>query len=547
MKESTYTQGCVIICVALFLSALNSYGQIEDYSQWAHSKDITINTTASGYGINQDVRNFPYLVRLNADGFDFSQAKDNGEDIRFANSDATHLHYQIDSWNKAGKTAAIWVKTDVILGNNSSQYIRMHWGKSDASDSSNSRAVFETGNDFTAVWHFSSSSAFSDATANAITLTNNSTNAIQSSIIGEGRALDGTANTNLASADNPNLSITDYLTLSAWVKPIDANTDQKVMGKSTWPPAGYLIGINIGVDPEFWDASGANHRPSGGIIQSKRWSHIAATWSKGGQMITYLNGEQVNSIAASSSDLGTNTNPFYIGCAGWDQGSLIFNGEIDEPRLEHTARSADWIKLGYLNQKPVADAAPTIMYPDKNIVLLFNQPVEVIPAVTGLIDSITIVPPTMPLGLFFDTYTGSIKGNTMSDLFFESYIVTAYNDKGFDTDTITITISPTSILTDINKSCPCLIGIKGGDLSKIHFSVPSIQKIRELTFTLYDCKGAVIWSSQLGGSMIKPGIQSIRVDGNDGLGAGIYFLEMKAKGFGSEVYPAQNIKTIVVR
>ena len=102
-------------------------------------------------------------------------------------------------------------------------------------------------------------------------------------------------------------------------------------------------------------------------------------------------------------------------------------------------------------------------------------------------------------------------------------------------------------MTDSRKSCPSLIGIKGGDLSRIYYSVPSTQNIREITFTLYDCKGAVMWSSQLDRSRLKPGIQSVTIDRNNRLGVGIYFLEMKSYGFGSEVFRAQNIKTIVVK
>lgn len=528
MKQQRYCMFKGLLTIVLIVSVMNSFGQPEDYSQWAHSKNIIINTGSSGYGIAQDIQNFPYLVRLDKDGFDFSQAKDKGEDIRFANASGAHLRYQIDSWNKSGKVAAIWVKVDRISGNNTTQYIKMHWGKSNASDSSSSRAVFETGNDFAAVWHFSASGRFSDATANGLTLTNNNSTSLQSSVIGEGRSLDGEVSTNLSRSNHQSLNIKNYLTLSAWVKPINVDRDQKVMGKtSNWPPIGYLLGINSRIDPEFWDPSGASHRPSGGLILSGKWSYITATWSTGDKALSYVNGAEVGSIEASSNGLGTNSSEFYIGRPGFSPNGLVYEGDVDEVRVSKTARSADWIRLSYLNQKPGAKAPPTIEFPEKNIFLLWNRPVDIIPTLTGLVDSVTLTPNVLPLGLFFDSNTGSIKGNTRQDFFQDTFYVTAINDKGSDTDTISIYIGPTSIAVDKWHSGSQFIAAKSGDLPRLYFMVAPNQNIREIDLSLFDCKGTLVWSSQLYGSGLEGGIQSAVIDTERRLGMGIYLLEMK--------------------
>ena len=49
---------------------------------------------------------FPALVRLDKDWFNFSQAQPKGEDIRFATSTGTALAYEIDQWDAAGGTAS---------------------------------------------------------------------------------------------------------------------------------------------------------------------------------------------------------------------------------------------------------------------------------------------------------------------------------------------------------------------------------------------------------------------------------------------------------
>lgn len=548
MKRCTSIRYWKTISVILFLTACNSYSQIEDYSQWAYSKDITINTTSSGYGISKDIQNFPYLVRLNADNFDFSQAKVNGEDIRFANSGGTHLHYQIDSWDNTVKAAAVWVKVDEILGNNGSQFIKMHWGKSDASDSSNSTAVFETSNNFAAVWHFSPTDTFADATANA----NNGTN--QNSIkaqgaIGEAR---GFSSGRIEFGNGNSLrDIDDNVMVSAWIKTsaMAASWTTVIRHDHHFSPLQLGDAGNGGL--AVFDTDDVYHfymTDWNDVWTTGRWHYYTTQYSSTNGCTIYKDGIPIFTGTETYGKLYTATTaPFCVG--GSENGDEFFDGTIDEVIVSTTIRDPEWVKLCYLNQKPVADAAPTIAYPNTNIVLLFNQQlIEIIPSVTGLIDSITINPPSMPIGLFFDSYTGSLKGNTMDDLFFETYYVTAFNEKGTGTDTITITISPTSIMKDSKKHCPSLIGIKGGDLSRmIYYSVPTTQNIRELTFILYDCKGAVMWSSQLAGSELKSGIQSVTIDRYNKLGTGIYFLEMKFHSYGSEILPAKYLKTIVIK
>src|SRR6185295_11505385 len=136
----------------------------DDYSTWTRHKNVIMNTSSSGAKVIPNVFNFPVLVRLGAaDTAIFAQAAGNGSDIRFSKSNLTvHLSYQIEKWDSAGKSAAIWVLVDTILGNINNQRIRMHWGKSGAADSSNGAAVFKTANGFQAVWHMNGATATSN-------------------------------------------------------------------------------------------------------------------------------------------------------------------------------------------------------------------------------------------------------------------------------------------------------------------------------------------------------------------------------------------------
>jgi hypothetical protein len=45
-----------------------------------------------------DLVNYPVPVQLNKDNFDFSQARDDGGDLRFATADGKLLPYEIELW-----------------------------------------------------------------------------------------------------------------------------------------------------------------------------------------------------------------------------------------------------------------------------------------------------------------------------------------------------------------------------------------------------------------------------------------------------------------
>ncbi|MFZ4482109.1 MAG: DUF2341 domain-containing protein, partial [Rhodoferax sp.] len=124
------------------------------YTGWQHSGSMYILTTPEGANLpaTASEENFPVLVRLNKDVFDFKQAKDNGEDIRFSDAAGKPLAYQIEEWDAAVGNASIWVRISAIKGN-AHQEIKMFWGKADAAGESSGTAVFNESNGYLCVFH----------------------------------------------------------------------------------------------------------------------------------------------------------------------------------------------------------------------------------------------------------------------------------------------------------------------------------------------------------------------------------------------------------
>jgi len=156
LKECFYISiAALTSCIALLGCASQSSNRAGGASgkEWTYSRSITLDTTASGANVTEDVEKYPLAVLLDRRGFDFSQAQTNGADIRFFDSAGKALPYAVELWDKESGSAAVWVLLDVVKGNSKDQSIVMKWGHSSAPDISDSKAVFRKENGFVGVWH----------------------------------------------------------------------------------------------------------------------------------------------------------------------------------------------------------------------------------------------------------------------------------------------------------------------------------------------------------------------------------------------------------
>lgn len=349
---------------------------IADFYSWKYSKPLMLNTTASGAGVAGNVYHFPVLVRLNSGNFNFAQAKQNGEDLRFAKPDNSPLAYEIDSWDNAKAQAAIWVKMDTVYGNRSSQSIMMRWGNVAAIDQSNSGTVFDTAEGYKAVWHLSetSGSTAREATYSNCRGTYNGTlprNA--SGAVGDCQSFDGNGDfIDMGSnALNPGLN---NLSLSAWIKRGDSGKTTTIMAKSKGGDTigvygayyGYILAIDWSSFPHFYLANGGTSWGDPGslnlmattrLTDRSSWHHLFAVIDRSGNSNCkiYIDGMDRTPAVLNGDILTvgpiTNTLPLRIGIEA-DAG-YPFKGSIDEIVMAYTVRSADWVKLCYMNQKPV--------------------------------------------------------------------------------------------------------------------------------------------------------------------------------------------------
>ncbi|MEI7957079.1 MAG: DUF2341 domain-containing protein, partial [Verrucomicrobiota bacterium] len=328
------------------------------YVGWQHSGSIWILTTPEGANLPATAteENFPVLIRLNKEGFDFSKAKANGDDIRFADAAGTPLAYQIEEWDAAAEAASIWVRIPVIKGN-AHQEIKMFWGKADAVSESMGKAVFNESNGYVCVMHMTDPAKDE---VGALEPKDTGTTA-SVGMIGKSRRFDSGKGINCGE------NITTFPTGSSpssseiWFKAEKPNTlpvgwgNEQVQGKVTMifesPP-------HITMDCCF---SGANVQSKTRLAMSQ-WIHVVHTY-KDGESKLYVNGVLDGENKGGNPLNVKSPERMYIG--GW-YANYQFVGDIDEVRVSKVTRSADWIRMSYENQKPMQTLVGPLVRPGTN-------------------------------------------------------------------------------------------------------------------------------------------------------------------------------------
>ena len=323
------------------------------YEAWKHSGSLFILTMPEGADLpaSASVENFPLLVRLNQDSFDFRQARPNGEDLRFSSLNGEPLAFQIEEWDSAKNEASIWVRVPRIQGN-SRQELKIYWGQPTAKGESSGKAVFNESNGYVSVWHMND--VIRDEVGTLPSVDNGTT--MVAGMVGKARHLPGQKG--IFGGDKiPNYpSGSSSHSSEAWFRAARPNTTilgwgnegggrgSKVRMQLRSPP-------HVHIDSDFSDVNGEGDLPLG------EWIHVIHTYDRDDGKI-YINGK-LDGAAKPRLDIKS---PSRLWIGGWYD-NYDFVGDLDEVRISRVARSADWIKLQYENQKQYQTMVGTVVQP----------------------------------------------------------------------------------------------------------------------------------------------------------------------------------------
>ncbi|MBN1759354.1 MAG: DUF2341 domain-containing protein [Chitinispirillaceae bacterium] len=352
----------ILAAVILFVAILHtvSYGQAEDYSTWAHSRRLLLNTSSTGANVPGTINNFAVLVRLNSGTFrNFAQTLPDGADIRFSAADGTTpLAYHIERWVDVfpnNDTAEIWVSVPTISGDNYTQSIIMYWGKTGVASNSNGSAVFSLGNGYEAVWHLGDIP--SDGNLSIYDATSGTANARPHGGMSINDRTRGQIGYSLEFGGHGNYLETTFnvpaseRTLSAWIYPHSSDTTsfiETIIDNDVADEYGNGFGLADTTIKSLLDDKFLNTDQKVAIDQ---WQHVMVAFTQNkpdSQVVVYYNGLPVFSDTFTQGALTNNV--YYIGRSAANA-DMFFHGRIDELRIDDDFKNADWAKLCYESQK----------------------------------------------------------------------------------------------------------------------------------------------------------------------------------------------------
>ena len=317
----------LLICLGFVLPATAQAWWQDD---WHYRKQIAVDTTPQGAGINQALGRTALLVRLHTGNFTFDGVKEDGADLRFvAADDKTVLNHQIESFDALMGMALIWVDVPNVEGGQR-QDIWMYYGNQKAPATGNGQLTFDP--NYTALYHFDG------ATGTPAKDTSAYGNTAQSAT---GAAIDGVVGRALQFSGQPLLlpaspslqhSAGSAFTFSAWLRLDQANGEQLILARREGANS-LLVGVNQGVP--FVEIDG-QRAVATQPLNPGQWQHVALT-AEGAKVSLYINGREgatlaqampaFNSVMAVGADLAAG--PYQP-----------FVGAIDELRLSKVARPA---------------------------------------------------------------------------------------------------------------------------------------------------------------------------------------------------------------
>ncbi len=137
---------------ALALLALPQSAEAWWNDDWQLRKKVTIDTSASGANITDQIGTVAVLVRLHVGNFRFGQAKEDGGDLRFiASDDKTPLKYHIEKYDSLLGEAFAWVQVPNLNPGQKTD-VWLYYSNKKAQQASDPKATYDA--DTLLVYHF---------------------------------------------------------------------------------------------------------------------------------------------------------------------------------------------------------------------------------------------------------------------------------------------------------------------------------------------------------------------------------------------------------
>ena len=332
---------CMLLVIFLMIPA-DGFAWWND--QWQYRRKISFDTTAAGADIKENLSEVPVLLRLHTGNFNFMNAKQSGEDIRFVSSDdVTLLKHHIEKFDIIDEMALIWVKIPKLSANVNLEHIWMYYGNESAVGGQSSAETFDGAQ--IAVYHFGELEGVpEDATAKGLQVGEFVGGQGLPGAIGNGILLGGGTD-KMILENSPLLNFSNGFTFSAMIRMTHEQGNAYLLFREENDQR-----IAVGIDgtklyAELVDGAGNSvTTEKSADIALDAWHYLAVTIVPEERITLYIDGIEMGwvNLAMPIPSMETEV---WIGSS--PSGENAFAGELDEVRIAGTARTMGWIRGQY--------------------------------------------------------------------------------------------------------------------------------------------------------------------------------------------------------
>ncbi len=332
--------------LALLLAVFPAISHAWWNDDWAYRKKLTLDTTATGAGIQTTLDDVPVLVRLHTGNFNyFLDVMPEGADLRFvAGDDKTPLKYHVEKFDAINEMALIWVREPQLAGASNGNAIWMYYGNKNAVKGDDAPATYDKNQ--AVAYHFAAENNFTkDETANANNPSAMTFESNPAGIIGGGASFSGNNSVTIPGSPSVRLVPKNGWTFSTWIKLEAPQKDAYVLHGQDGGVS-FALGIDAtSAYARFTDAGGRSYEtPKSAALTTGAWHHLAIVASEG-RLQLFIDGVEAANTPALLAEMG---GALSIGAAA--NGTHGLTGILDEVEISNAARSPDWIKAAATGQ-----------------------------------------------------------------------------------------------------------------------------------------------------------------------------------------------------
>lgn len=323
---------------------------------WSSRRRITFTLPDGVPGPLDDV---PVLIKLDDTRIDYAELELRGRDLRFVDADDdTMLSHEIEHWDP-DEQSSVWVKIPELLADG--DFIYMYWDNPEALMATDPHGVWSPG--YAGVWHLDD-----DPSAKAPQILDSSPSDRHAIALGD-MALDdltqgfATPALEFDGIDDAALVGTidtdawTEITVSAWV--FHGNEDDERAVSKAFGVGGsdhvFMLGahgpdVKLRLRTEGDGGDTIEVRPAGSL-PGMTWAYLAMVWSATSDTIAlFIDGVEVEAASLGGDSLADGSYDVLIANAVVGQ-DRFWTGVLDEVRIEHDARSPDWILTQFASMR----------------------------------------------------------------------------------------------------------------------------------------------------------------------------------------------------